>query len=69
MEQLLIIIMMLFKLNLKNQKKEDQFIKFIHLKKRAINQGRSLAFIHKYYDENFIIEEDNENGRDNENKK
>ena len=39
-------------------------------KKRAVSQGRSLAFIHKYYDENFILEEDNEdNASDNENKK
>ena len=39
-------------------------------KKRSISQGRSLAFIHKYYDENFILEEDNEdNASDSENKK
>ena len=39
-------------------------------KKRAVSQGRSLAFIHKYYDENFILEEDNEdNASDSENKK
>jgi hypothetical protein len=30
-------------------------------KKRSISQGKSLAFIHKYYDENFILEEENEN--------
>jgi hypothetical protein len=29
-------------------------------KKRSISQGNSLAFIHKYYDENFIMEEENE---------
>jgi len=39
-------------------------------KKRSISQGRSLAFIHKYYDENFILEEENEdNASDSENKK
>ena len=39
-------------------------------KKRAVSQGKSLIFIHKYYDENFILEEDNEdNASDNENKK
>ena len=39
-------------------------------KKRSISQGRSLAFIHKYYDENFILEEDNEdNVSDSEKKK
>ena len=39
-------------------------------KKRSISQGKSLAFIHKYYDENFILEEDNEeNSSDNENYK
>ena len=39
-------------------------------KKRSISQGRSLNFIHKYYDENFILEEDNEdNASDSENKK
>ena len=30
-------------------------------KKRSISQGKSLQFIHKYYDENFILEEENEN--------
>ena len=30
-------------------------------KKRSISQGKSLTFIHKYYDENFILEEENEN--------
>ena len=39
-------------------------------KKRSISQGKSLVFIHKYYDENFILEEDNEeNSSDNENYK
>ena len=39
-------------------------------KKRAVSQGRSLGFIHKYYDENFILEEDNEDiASDSENKK
>ena len=39
-------------------------------KKRSISQGRSLNFIHKYYDENFILEEENEdNASDSENKK
>ena len=50
-------------------KKRRPVYKIPPSKKRAISQGRSLAFIHKYYDENFIMEEDNENGSDNENKK
>ena len=29
-------------------------------KKASIRQGKSLTFIHKYYDENFILEEDDE---------
>ena len=29
-------------------------------KKRSTSQGNSLAFIHKYYDENFIMEEESE---------
>ena len=35
-------------------KKEVLYIKFLHQKKRSI---RSLSFIHKYYDGNFILEE------------
>ena len=50
-------------------KKRRPVYKIPPSKKRAVSQGRSLAFIHKYYDENFIMEEDNENGSDNENKK
>ena len=39
-------------------------------KKRSISQGKPLTFIHKYYDENFILEEESEdNSSDNENKK
>ena len=38
-------------------------------KKRSISQGRSLAFIHKYYDENFILEEDNEDNVSDSEKK
>ena len=38
-------------------------------KKRAVSQGRPLTFIHKYYDENFILEEDNEDISDNEMRK
>ena len=39
-------------------------------KKRAVSHGKSLNFIHKYYDENFILEEDNEdNVSDDGNKK
>ena len=34
-------------------------------KKRSISQGKSLSFIHKYYDENFILEEDSEDSADN----
>ena len=30
-------------------------------KKRSISEGKSLNFIHKYYDENFILEEESEN--------
>jgi hypothetical protein len=29
-------------------------------KKISVSQGKSLNFIHKYYDENFILEEDDE---------
>ena len=29
-------------------------------KKRALSQGKSLNIIHKYYDENFILEDDEE---------
>ena len=29
-------------------------------KKASVSQGKSLNFIHKYYDENFILEEDDE---------
>ena len=38
-------------------------------KKRSISQGRSLTFIHKYYDENFILEEDNEDNVSDSEKK
>ena len=50
------------------KKKKRPVFKIPPSKKRAISQGRSLAFIHKYYDENFILEEDEENS-DNEKKK
>ena len=51
-------------------KKKRPVYKIPPSKKRAVSQGRSLAFIHKYYDENFILEEDNEdNASDSENKK
>jgi hypothetical protein len=51
-------------------KKRRPVYKIPPSKKRAISQGRSLIFIHKYYDENFILEEDNEdNASDSENKK
>ena len=51
-------------------KKRRPVYKIPPSKKRAVSQGRSLAFIHKYYDENFILEEDNEdNASDSENKK
>ena len=32
----------------------------VSCKKASISQGKSLNFIHKYYDENFILEEDDE---------
>ena len=51
-------------------KKRRPVYKIPPSKKRAVSQGRSLGFIHKYYDENFILEEDNEdNASDSENKK
>ena len=51
-------------------KKRRPVYKIPPSKKRAVSQGKSLIFIHKYYDENFILEEDNEdNVSDNENKK
>ena len=51
-------------------KKRRPVYKIPPSKKRAVSQGRSLIFIHKYYDENFILEEDNEdNASDSENKK
>ena len=53
-----------------NPKKRRPVYKIPPSKKRSISHGRSLAFIHKYYDENFILEEDNEdNPSDNEKKK
>ena len=51
-------------------KKKRPVFKIPPSKKRAISQGKSLIFIHKYYDENFILEEDNEDiGSDSEDKK
>ena len=38
-------------------------------KKAFINQGKSLTFIHKYYDENFILEEDDEEEKLNKSEK
>ena len=40
-------------------KKRRPVYKIQPSKKRAISQRRSLIFIHKYYDENFILEEEN----------
>ena len=34
-------------------------------KKVSLCQGKTLNFIHKYYDENFILEEDSEDSADN----
>ena len=48
-----------------NQKMRRPVYKIPPSKKRSISQGKSLAFIHKYYDENFILEEDNEDNDDN----
>ena len=57
-------------LEVQKPKKRRPVFKIPPSKKRSISQGRSLAFIHKYYDENFILEEDNEdNASDSENKK
>ena len=42
------------------EKKRRPVYKIPSSKKRSISQGKSFAFIHKYYDENFILEEDNE---------
>ena len=51
-------------------KKRRPVYKIPPSKKRAVSHGKSLNFIHKYYDENFILEEDNEdNVSDDENKK
>ena len=38
-------------------------------KKRSTSQGNSLAFIHKYYDENFIMEEESEDIESNKDDK
>ena len=57
-------------IELQKPKKRRPVFKIPPSKKRAISQGKALTFIHKYYDENFILEEDNEDiGSDNENKK
>ena len=37
-------------------------------KKASLSQGKSLNFIHKYYDENFILEEDDDGEENNNNK-
>ena len=37
-------------------------------KKASLSQGKSLNFIHKYYDENFILEEDDDEEDNNNNK-
>ena len=41
-------------------KKRRPLFKIPPSKKRSVSQGKSLNFINKYYDENFIMEEDNE---------
>ena len=57
-------------IGLQQPKKKRPVFKIPPSKKRAISLGKPLTFIHKYYDENFILEEDNEDiGSDNENKK
>ena len=38
-------------------------------KKASVSQGKSLTFIHKYYDENFILEEDDEEDKLNKSEK
>ena len=49
----------------KKKKRSRPVYKIPPSKKRSISQGKSLAFIHKYYDENFILEEDSEDSADN----
>ena len=41
-------------------KKRRPLFKIPPSKKRSVSQGKPLTFINKYYDENFIMEEDNE---------
>lgn len=41
-------------------KRKRPMFKIPPCKKVAVSQGKSLNFIHKYYDENFILEEDDE---------
>ena len=56
--------------NIKLKKRRRPVYKIPPSKKRSISEGKSLGFIHKYYDENFILEEENEeNSNDDENKK
>ena len=54
-----------------NQKRKRPVYKIPPGQKRSISQGKSLDFIHKYYDEDFILEEDNEDDKlsNDENKK
>ena len=54
------------KSNIKMKKYKRPVYKIPPSKKRSISEGNSLAFIHKYYDENFILEEDSEYNSNNE---
>ena len=54
------------KSNIKIKKYKRPVYKIPPSKKRSISEGNSLAFIHKYYDENFILEEDSEYNSNNE---
>ena len=48
------------KSNHKKIKHKRPVFKIPPCKKASLSQGKSLNFIHKYYDENFILEEENE---------
>ena len=54
---------------IKLKKRRRPVYKIPPSKKRSISQGRSLTFIHKYYDENFILEEESEDNSTDKEKK
>ena len=49
-----------------NKKNKRPLYKIPPSKKDYVSQGNALTFIFKYYDENFIMEEENEDNEDNE---